>query len=60
VIALLLPAAAAAADTCPSHAIRMVVPFPPAGIADLSARIVREGLRARLGQTIVVENKPGA
>ena len=59
-VALLLPAAAAAADAYPSHAIRMVVPFPPAGIADLSARIVGDGLRARLGQTIVVENKPGA
>jgi tripartite-type tricarboxylate transporter receptor subunit TctC len=49
-----------AAEPFPSHAIRMLVPFPPAGIADLSARIVGDGLRTRLGQTIVVENKPGA
>ena len=59
-IALFLPAAASAAEAYPSHAIRMVVPFPPAGIADLSARIVGDGLRARLGRTIVIENKPAA
>src|SRR5947209_17894101 len=38
----------------------MVGPFPPAGVADLSARVVGAGLRARLGQTSVVESKPGA
>jgi tripartite-type tricarboxylate transporter receptor subunit TctC len=59
-IALALPAAAWAAEPYPSHAIRLVVPFPPAGIADLSARIIGEGLRVKLGQTIVIENKPGA
>jgi tripartite-type tricarboxylate transporter receptor subunit TctC len=59
-IALALPAAASAAETYPSHSIRMLVPFPPAGIADLSARLVAEGLRTKLGQTVVVENKPGA
>jgi tripartite-type tricarboxylate transporter receptor subunit TctC len=40
--------------------IRLVVPFPPAGIADLSSRIIGEGLRVKLGQTIMIENKPGA
>ncbi len=59
-IALVMPCAASAAEAYPSHAIRLVVPFPPAGIADLSARIVGDGLRARLGQPVVVENKPGA
>jgi tripartite-type tricarboxylate transporter receptor subunit TctC len=52
--------AAAAADNYPSRPIKLLIPFPPAGITDLSGRIVAEGLRAKLGQTIVVENKPGA
>jgi tripartite-type tricarboxylate transporter receptor subunit TctC len=59
-IVLALPVAALATEPYPSHSIRMVVPFPPAGIADLSARIVGDGLRAKFTQTIVVENKPGA
>ena len=49
-----------AADAFPSRSIRLLVPFPPAGIADLSARLVAEGLRQKLNQAVVVENKPGA
>jgi tripartite-type tricarboxylate transporter receptor subunit TctC len=51
---------AAAAQTFPSRPIRLIVPFPPAGITDLSARLVAEGLRAKLNQPVVIENKPGA
>jgi tripartite-type tricarboxylate transporter receptor subunit TctC len=55
-----LSAATSAADNYPSRPIRLLIPFPPAGITDLSGRLVAEGLRAKLGQPVVVENKPGA
>jgi tripartite-type tricarboxylate transporter receptor subunit TctC len=44
----------------PSRSIKMLVPAPPAGITDLSARLVADGLRAKFGQPVIVENKPGA
>src|SRR5512147_280384 len=49
-----------AADPYPSRPIRLIVPYPPAGITDLAGRLTAEGLRARLGQPVIVENKPGA
>src|SRR4051812_42604789 len=48
------------AEDFPSRPIRLLVPFPPAGITDLAGRLLAEGLRARLGQPVIVENKPGA
>ena len=57
---VVLSAAASAADPYPTRPIRLLIPFPPAGITDLSGRIVAEALRAKLGQPVVVENKPGA
>ena len=44
----------------PSRPIRLIIPFPPAGITDLSGRLVAEGLRAKFNQPVIVENKPGA
>ena len=49
-----------AADPYPSRPIRLIIPGPPAGITDLSARLVAEGLRAKLNQPIIADNKPGA
>jgi tripartite-type tricarboxylate transporter receptor subunit TctC len=56
----MLSAAAFASDTYPSRSIKLLIPFPPAGITDLSGRIVAEGLRAKFNQPVIVENKPGA
>jgi tripartite-type tricarboxylate transporter receptor subunit TctC len=55
-----LLAGGAGADNYPSRPIRLLIPFPPAGITDLSGRIVGEALRAKFNQSIIIENKPGA
>lgn len=51
---------AQAAQDYPSRPIKLIVPWPPGGGVDTSARIVAEPLSKRLGQPIVIENKAGA
>jgi len=51
---------AAFAQAYPARPLKMIVPFPPAGSTDLSARAVAAKLGERLGHPVVIENKPGA
>jgi tripartite-type tricarboxylate transporter receptor subunit TctC len=53
-------AAIAQADAYPAKSIKWVVPFPPAGAMDTIARTLGEHMGRKLGQTFVIENRPGA
>jgi tripartite-type tricarboxylate transporter receptor subunit TctC len=52
--------AQAPAESFPTRPIRMVVPFPAGGISDILARAMADNLSPRLGQPVVIDNRPGA
>ena len=54
------PAISRAADTWPSRPVRLIVGYPPGSPTDLCARVLAEDMRTRLGQPVLVENRPGA
>jgi tripartite-type tricarboxylate transporter receptor subunit TctC len=58
--AVLLGPDVAASQTYPARAIHIMVTFPPGGNADTMARLVADKLTQQLGQSVIVENKPGS
>lgn len=58
--ALLLTAVAASAQDFPQRPLHMIIAFGPGGGSDIIGRILADSMQSKLGQAIVVENKPGA
>jgi tripartite-type tricarboxylate transporter receptor subunit TctC len=57
---LALSATTAVAQEFPDRPIRLVVPYPPGGVTDVTARVVADAMAANLGQRVIVDNRPGA
>ena len=58
-IALAFAAGAASAQNYPTKTVRIIVPFPPVGAADLLSRTLAQKLTEAWGQTVIVDNRPG-
>src|SRR4051812_4961528 len=56
----LLASASACAQNYPDHPVKIIVPIGPAGSYDIVGRLLADQLTKRLGQSVVVENRPGA
>ena len=50
----------ASADTYPSRPVHIIVPVPPGGALDIIARLVGQWLSDHMGQSFIIENRPGA
>lgn len=59
-IPLLLASAAICAQEYPTRPVRMIVPVPPGGIVDVVMRVVGQKMTEVMGQTLVIDNRPGA
>src|SRR3954469_24783614 len=59
-LVLCVAAGATHAQTFPSKPLRIIVPFPPGGNADLTSRMLGEQLNKAFGQSVIVDNRPGA
>jgi tripartite-type tricarboxylate transporter receptor subunit TctC len=59
-LALAAPARTASAQSYPNQPIRMIVPFTPGSPNDVVARLLAQQLTARLGQSVIIDNRPGA
>src|SRR5436305_9747191 len=57
---LTLSVVSAAAQKYPDRPVKMVLPFGPGGVADVTSRLVAEKLSEKLGQRFIIENMPGA
>jgi tripartite-type tricarboxylate transporter receptor subunit TctC len=60
IMALACGTMAASAQSYPTRPIRLLLGLPPGGAADVTARLLARGLESKLGQPVVVENKPGS
>jgi tripartite-type tricarboxylate transporter receptor subunit TctC len=60
IIALACGTMAASAQSYPNRSIHLLLGLPPGGAADVTARLLARGLEDKLGQPVVVENKPGS
>ncbi len=59
-ISLAALASAVHAQTFPTKSLRIIVPFPPGGAADVTSRLLGEHMARGLGQSVIAENRPGA